>query len=64
LKKALDRLREAGCTIDGIVMNDRQMPDLRAEFSRQIEKIGGKLPRLVNWLKQSVETRRVFSVEF
>ncbi|MDD9928436.1 MAG: hypothetical protein OXR03_21635 [Rhodospirillaceae bacterium] len=62
LKKALDRLREAGCTIDGIVMNDRQMPDLRAEFSRQIEKIGGKLPRLVTWLKQWVETRRVFSV--
>lgn len=32
LKKAIDRLQEAGTVIGGIVMNDREMPSLNGEF--------------------------------
>lgn len=64
LKKVIDRLQEAGTVIGGIVMNDRELPDLRDEFGRQADRIGRRLPRMARAIKRWLNNRRVFAVEF
>ena len=64
VQKSVARLREAGANIVGLILNDREMPDLRSELGRQVDKIQRRFPQVAQLARNWLETRRVFDVEF
>ncbi len=61
---AAGRLASVGAPAAGVIMNDRDMPPLKEEIARQIEKSGDRFPRFKNWLLRRVNRARLLDLEF
>ena len=63
-QSAVRRLQESKAHILGVVMNDRDMPPLKEELTRQAEKLRRVAPQLSKAVRRLVQRLPILEVSF